>query len=62
MCARDLEVLGDRASRKCEKLEAAVAEEEQLHWRNVAKLLDANLVRDCTVIRFLLIIAIYLLI
>lgn len=41
---RDLEVLGERAERKCKKLEEVVAEEEQQHWRTVAKLLDANLV------------------
>ncbi|XP_047739223.1 exocyst complex component 5 [Hyalella azteca] len=41
---KDLEVLGERMERKCQKLEEAVGEEERQHWRNVARLLDANLV------------------
>ena len=41
-CFRDLEVLSEKAERKCVKLEEEVAEEEQQHWRNVSKLLQSN--------------------
>ncbi|XP_047475468.1 exocyst complex component 5-like [Penaeus chinensis] len=39
---KDLQLLDERTAKKCERLEAAVREEEVKHWQNVAQLLDNN--------------------
>ncbi|XP_064108034.1 exocyst complex component 5-like [Macrobrachium nipponense] len=39
---KDLQILDERTAKKCERLEAAVKDEEVRHWHNIAQLLDNN--------------------
>lgn len=39
---KDLQVLQERQQRKCEKLEAALSEEQKIHARNIDKLLERH--------------------
>lgn len=39
---RDLQVLDERTAKKCERMEAAVREEEVRYWHNIAQLLEQN--------------------
>lgn len=39
---RDLQILDDRTAKKCERMEAAVREEEVCYWHNIAQLLEHN--------------------
>ncbi|KAK3868397.1 hypothetical protein Pcinc_026201 [Petrolisthes cinctipes] len=39
---KDLQILDERTAKKCERVEAAVKEEEVRYWHNIAQLLDNN--------------------